>query len=163
MRSPIESRKSPPAFRELLDSVVASPTPLLGNGWKLLSTFPKGQLTLVLNYLSVAECSAFDLLFICVQCTVEHSNIGSVVEWLEPRNCDQYGLGSKPTRAILLYPWERHFTALSPAWWSWQGVLNFSHISIEFQAEISWYLRKQVRVIAYLCISASSLSCESGG
>ena len=28
---------------------------------------------------------------------------------------DQHGLGSKPTRAILLCSWERHFTALSPA------------------------------------------------
>ena len=32
--------------------------------------------------------------------------------------CDQHGLGSKPIRAILLCPWERHFTALSSAWWS---------------------------------------------
>ena len=35
--------------------------------------------------------------------------VGSVVEWLERRNCDRLGLGSKPTRAILLCPWERHF------------------------------------------------------
>ena len=42
--------------------------------------------------------------------------IGSVVEWLKHRTNDQHGLGSKPTRAILLCPWERHFTALSPAW-----------------------------------------------
>ena len=26
--------------------------------------------------------------------------------------------GSKPTCAILLCSWEKHFTALSPAWWS---------------------------------------------
>ena len=31
--------------------------------------------------------------------------------------------------------WERHFTALSPAWWSLQAVLNFIHISIKFQAD----------------------------
>ena len=43
---------------------------------------------------------------------------GSVVEWLKHRTNDQHGLGSKPTYAILLCPWERHFTALSPAWWS---------------------------------------------
>ena len=49
----------------------------------------------------------------------------------ERRDCDRNGLGSKRTRAILLYPWERHFTALSPAWWSWQAVLNFSHVSIK--------------------------------
>ena len=44
--------------------------------------------------------------------------VGSVVEWLKHRTDDQQGLGSKPTFAILLCPWERHFTALSPAWWS---------------------------------------------
>ena len=27
----------------------------------------------------------------------------------------QHGLGSKPTRAILLCPWEKHFKALSSA------------------------------------------------
>ena len=45
-------------------------------------------------------------------------SVGSVVEWLTRRTDDQHGLGSKPTCAILLCPWERHFTALSPAWWS---------------------------------------------
>ena len=61
--------------------------------------------------------------------------VGSVVEWLKRRTRDQHGLGSKPTRAILLCPWERHFTALSPAWWSWQAVLNYSHISIKLQTD----------------------------
>ena len=61
--------------------------------------------------------------------------VGSVVEWLKRRARDQHGLGSKPTRAILLCPWERHFTAHSPAWWSWQAVLNYSHISIKLQAD----------------------------
>ena len=51
-------------------------------------------------------------------------NVDSMVEWLECRDCDRHGLGSKPTRAILLCTWERHLTALSPAWWSWQAVLN---------------------------------------
>ena len=46
------------------------------------------------------------------------TNKGSVVEWLKHRTNDQHGLGSKPTCAVLLCPWERHFTALSPAWWS---------------------------------------------
>ena len=41
--------------------------------------------------------------------------VGNVVEWLERRDCDQYGLGSKPARAILLYCKERHFTAHSLA------------------------------------------------
>ena len=46
------------------------------------------------------------------------SNESDVVERLKHRTDDQHGLGSKPTCAILLCHWERHFTALSPAWWS---------------------------------------------
>ena len=46
------------------------------------------------------------------------TDVGSVVEWLKHRNDNQHSLGSKPTCAILLCNWERHFTALSPAWWS---------------------------------------------
>ena len=34
-------------------------------------------------------------------------------EWLSGYSAyDQHGLGLKPSRAILLCPWERHFTAL---------------------------------------------------
>ena len=52
-----------------------------------------------------------------VRCVCEHFNIvGSVIEWLKRHAYDQHGSGSKPTRAILLCPWERHFAALSPAW-----------------------------------------------
>ena len=36
---------------------------------------------------------------------------------------------------ILLCLWERHFTALSPAWWFWQAALNFNPIPIKFQAD----------------------------
>ena len=61
--------------------------------------------------------------------------VGSVVEWLKHRTYDQHGLCSKPTCAILLCPWERHFTALSPAWWSWQAVLNYSNISTKLLAD----------------------------
>ena len=61
--------------------------------------------------------------------------IGSVVEWLKHRTDDQHGLGSKPICAILLCSWERHFTAFSPAWWSWQAVLNFSNISTKLLAD----------------------------
>ena len=57
--------------------------------------------------------------------------VGSVVKWLKCPTHDQHGLGSKPSRTILLCLWERHFTAHSPAWWSWQAVLNYSHISIK--------------------------------
>ena len=55
---------------------------------------------------------------------ISHKLVGSVVEWLKRRARNQHGLGSKPTRAILLCPLERHFTAFSPAWWSRQAVLN---------------------------------------
>ena len=51
-----------------------------------------------------------------------------MVEWLKCQACNQHSLRSKPTCAILLCPWEKHFTALSPAWWSW-------HISIKLQAD----------------------------
>ena len=60
---------------------------------------------------------------------------GYVVEWLKHRTDDQHGLGSKPPYAILLCPWERYFTALSPAWWSSQAVLNYSHISTKLLAD----------------------------
>ena len=49
---------------------------------------------------------------------IHKQDVGSVVEWLTHRTDDQHGLGSKPTCAILLCSWEKHFTALSPAWWS---------------------------------------------
>ena len=57
----------------------------------------------------------------------------SVVEWLKRRNCDQHGHDPKPTRAIMLCPWEREFKALSFAWRSWKAVLNFSYISIKLK------------------------------
>ena len=61
--------------------------------------------------------------------------VGSVVEWLKHRTDDQHGRGSKLTCSILLCPWERHFTVLSPAWWSWQAVLNYSNISTKLLAD----------------------------
>ena len=73
-----------------------------------------------------------------------------MVEWLKRRARDQHGLGSKPTRAIQLCPWERHFTPLSPAWWSWQAVLNYSHISIKLLADSNILASpEEVGVIAY--------------
>ena len=68
---------------------------------------------------------------------LQFKNVGSVVEWLKYRTDDQHGLGSKPTRAILLCSWERHFTALSPSWWSWQAVLNYCNVSIKLLADIN--------------------------
>ena len=56
--------------------------------------------------------------FLDVVSALNELNAGSVVEWLKHRTDNQHGLGSKPTYAILLCPWERHFTAFCPAWWS---------------------------------------------
>ena len=61
--------------------------------------------------------------------------IANVVEWLECQNCNQHGLNSKPIHIILLYFWERHFMAHFLAWWSWQAVLNFSHIFIKLKKQ----------------------------
>ena len=38
--------------------------------------------------------------------------LGSVVKCLERGNCHRKGRGLKPTRAIFLCPWERHFRSL---------------------------------------------------
>ena len=37
--------------------------------------------------------------------SLDDTQVGSVVEWLECRDCDRHGPGSKPSRAILLCPW----------------------------------------------------------
>ena len=91
--------------------------------------------------------------------------VGSVVEWLKRHAYDQHGLGSKPTRAILLCPRERHFTALSPAWWSRQAVLNLNHISIKLQADSNILATPEAgrgNCLPYV-LAPPSLSCESGG
>ena len=88
-----------------------------------------------------------------------------MVKWLERRDCDRYDLGLKTTRAILLYLWERHFTALSPASCSWQAVLNFSHISIKFQADSNILASPESgrgNCLPYV-LALPLLSCESGG
>ena len=91
--------------------------------------------------------------------------VGSVIEWLERRDCDRHGLDSKPTSAILLCPLERQFIALSPAWWSWQEVLNYSDISIKCQADSNILASPEAgRCNCLPCVLAPpSLSCESGG
>ena len=88
-----------------------------------------------------------------------------MVEWLKRRDRDQHGLGSKSTRAILLFPWERHFTAHSPVWWSWQAVLNYNHISIKLQADSNILVSPDAgrdNCLPYV-LAPPSLSCESGG
>ena len=96
---------------------------------------------------------------------IVHHHFGSVVEWLKRWARDQHGLGSKPTRAMLLCPWERHFTGLSPAWWSWQAVLNYSHISIKLQADsniLTFAEAGRDNCLSYV-LATPSLSCESKG
>ena len=81
------------------------------------------------------------------------------VEWV--KRC-AYGLGSKPTRAILLCPWEKHFTALSPVWWSWQASSSkFQSYPYKIQAD-SNILACRVNCLPCL-LAPLSLSCESGG
>ena len=90
--------------------------------------------------------------------------VGSIVEWLKRRARNQHGLGSKPTRTIL-FPWEGRFTAHSPAWWSWQAVLNYSHISIKLQADNNILLSPEAgrgNCLSYV-LAPQPLSCESGG
>ena len=73
-----------------------------------------------------------------------------MIKWLRCSAYDQHGVSSKPTQVIPLCPWERHFTTFFPAWWSWQAVLTYSHISIKFQVDSNVLASpKQVRVIAY--------------
>ena len=88
-----------------------------------------------------------------------------MVEWLKRRAYNQYGHGSKPTCAFLLCPWERHFRALSPAWRSWQAILNYSHISIRFQSDRSIMAFPEAgrgNCLPYV-LAPGSLSCGSGG
>ena len=76
--------------------------------------------------------------------------LGNVVEWLKRRTDDQHGLGSKPTCTIVL-SWERHFTALSPAWWSWQAVINYSNISTKLLADSNILASPEAGRGNYLC------------
>ena len=88
--------------------------------------------------------------------------VGSVVGWLERHAYDQHGLGSKPTSTNLLCSWERHFTAIFPACWCWQAVLNYSHISIKLQADLASLKEGRGNCLPYV-LAPPSLSCESGG
>ena len=88
-----------------------------------------------------------------------------MVEWLKRWTRDQHGLGSKPTHAILLCPWERHFTEHSPAWWSWQAILNYSHILMKLQADSNILVSPEAgrgNCLPYV-LAPLLLSCKSGG
>ena len=93
-----------------------------------------------------------------------------MVDWLKHHAYDQHGLSLKPFNTILLCPWERHFTALSPAWWSWKAVLKSyhfmaSHISIELQADSNILVSLKAghdNCLPYV-LALPSLSCKSRG
>ena len=88
-----------------------------------------------------------------------------MVKWLKHQTDDQHGLGSKPTCAILLCPWERHFTALFSAWWSWQAVLNCSNISNKLLVDSNILASPKAgwgNCLPYV-LAPPLLSCESGG
>ena len=99
------------------------------------------------------------------------SGVGSVVEC---RHCGRVVKApcrrstwsrSKLTRTILVCPWERHFMALFPAWWSWQAVLNQSYISIKLQEDSNILASPKAgrdNCLIYV-LAPPSLSCESGG
>ena len=88
-----------------------------------------------------------------------------MVKLLKHHDCDRHSLGSKPTCAVLLCPWKRQFTILSPGWWSWQAVINYSHISINFQADSNILASPKAGVSNCLpyVLAPLSLSCESRG
>ena len=114
----------------------------------------------IINVYSVKNCTLF---YVDTKIPDIRSYVGSVVEWLKHWAYDQHGLGSKPTRVILLCPWERHFTALSPAWWSWQAVLYYSHISIKLQADSNILASPEAGRSSFLpyVLAPPSLSYES--
>ena len=104
-----------------------------------------------------------EFIVVCVTC--QKNYVSSVVEWLKHQACDEHSLSLKPTCAILLCPWERHFTVYSPAWWSWQAVLNYSHISIKLQADNNILVSPEAgwgNCLPYV-LAPLLLSCESGG
>ena len=117
------------------------------------------------NYHLVANLSPQIVYCACICLDFAKLTASCVVEWLKRRVRDQHGLGSKPTRAILLCPWERHFTAHYPAWWFWQAALNYSYISIKLQADSNILVSPEAgrgNCLPYV-LAPPSLSCESGG
>ena len=86
-----------------------------------------------------------------------------MVEWLKHHAYDQHCLGLKPSCTILLGK-KSAFTAHSPAWWSWQALLNLNHISIKLQADcnILVFLKAGCGNCLPYVLVPSLLSCESG-
>ena len=81
----------------------------------------------------------------------------NVVEWLRAPCCDRDDIGSKPTRAIFLYHWEKKLYNTSPCLVvlasssKFQSCLNknIKNQNKKFQPDSNiWHLWKQVGVIA---------------
>ena len=106
-----------------------------------------------------------DNLFILASMQPLCNGVSSMVKLLKCCAYDQHGLGLKPICVILLCPWERHFMALSPTWWSWQAVLNYSHICIKLKVDSNILASSEAGLGN--CLSYESvpllLSCKSGG
>ena len=75
---------------------------------------------------------------------------------LKRRAYDQYGLGSKPTRTVLLCPWERHFRHFS--------LLGSVGISIKLQTDSNILASPEAGLgncLLYV-LAPPSLFCRSG-
>ena len=71
-------------------------------------------------------------------------------------NCPMYSTFIAFRRRRINIEIKRHFTAHSPAWWSWQAVLNYSHISINLQSDSNILVSQEAgRGNCLPCISAS--------
>ena len=87
-----------------------------------------------------------------------------MVKWLKYYAYDQHSVGSKPTCTILFLG-ERHFMALSSAWWSWQAVLNYSDIFIKLQTDSNILASSEAgwsNCLLYV-LASLSLFYKSGG
>ena len=76
---------------------------------------------------------------------------------------DQHSIGSKPTRVILLCPWERHFMAFFPCLEVRQAVLNYSNIAIKLQADSNFLVSTEAgwgNCLPHI-LAPLSLSCKS--
>ena len=92
-----------------------------------------------------------------------------MVKWLKHHAYDQLSFDLKPSHTI---PFgfccalgKDTLWHSSPAWWSWQAVLNLSHISIKLQADCNILVSLKAgrgNCLPYVLVP-SLLSCESGG
>ena len=90
-----------------------------------------------------------------------------MVEWLRRRRPthDQHGPVQNPLALFCCVLEKRHFTAHSPAWWSWQAILNYRNIYIKLQADSNILVSPEAgrgNCLPY-ALAPPSLSCESGG